>query len=161
MTPASEHYTLAADEAEAIWFIGTLATIKAAGARTGGALSIVEFTHPPGFATPRHVHHAEDEAFYVLEGTFGFQLGEETVEASTGAFVFAPKGIVHAFWNQGPTPARMLVMMSPPEFWRYGKELAEGLAAVGDDAEAATSLRESLSEKYDVEVVGPPRRGVS
>jgi glyoxylate utilization-related uncharacterized protein len=102
-----------------------------------------------------------DEAFYVLEGTFGFQLGEETVEASAGAFVFAPKGIVHAFWNQGPTPARMLLTMSPPDFWRYGKELAEGLAAAGDDAEAAMSLRESLSEKYDVEVVGPPRRGAS
>ncbi len=87
-------------------------------------------------------------------------MGEETVEASAGAFVFALKGTVHAFWNQGPTSARMLVMMSPPDFWRYGKELAEGLAA-GDDAEAALSLRKRLSEKYDVEVVGPPRQGAS
>jgi hypothetical protein len=75
--------------------------------------------------------------------------------------VFAPKGTEHAFWNLGPTPARMLVMMSPPDFWLYLKELAEGLAAAGDDAESATSLRKRLSEKYDVEVVGPPRRGAS
>lgn len=68
---------------------------------------------------------------------------------------------MHAFWNQGSTPARMLVMMSPPEFWRYGKELAEGLAVAGDDAEAAMRLRERLSERYDVEVVGPPRRAPS
>jgi hypothetical protein len=34
--------------------------------------------------------------------------------------------------------------MSPPDFWRYLKELAEGLAAAGDDAEAAKSLRETL-----------------
>ena len=63
-----------------------------------------------------HIHRMTDEAFYVLEGTFGFQLGEETVEASAGAFVFVPKGIVDTFWNQGPTSARMLVMMSPPDF---------------------------------------------
>ena len=73
----------------------------------------------------------------------------------------APRGTVHAFWNQGSTPARMLVMMSPPEFWRYGKELAEGLAVAGDNAEAAMRLRERLSERYDVEVVGPPRRAPS
>jgi hypothetical protein len=99
-----------------------------------------------------------DEAFYVLEGTFGFQLGEHTVEGSAGTFVSAPKGTKHAFWNQGATPARMLVTMSPPGFWRYLKELAEGLAAAGDDAEAAMSLRERLSKEYDIEVVGPPRR---
>jgi quercetin dioxygenase-like cupin family protein len=126
------------------------------------AYSIVEWASEPGApGSSVHIHRMTDEAFYVLEGTFGFQLGEETVEASAGAFVFAPKGIVHAFWNQGPTSARMLVMMSPPDFWRYGKELAEGLAAAGDDAEAALSLRKKLSEKYDVEVVGPPRQGAS
>jgi hypothetical protein len=51
--------------------------------------------------------------------------------------------------------------MSPPDFWRCLKELAEGLAAAGDDAEAAMSLRKRLSEKYDIEVVGPPRRATS
>ena len=126
------------------------------------AYSMVEWASEPGApGSSVHIPGTTDEAFYVLEGTFGFQLGEQTDEASAEAFVFAPKGTVHAFWNQGPTTTRMLVMMSPPEFWRYGKELAEGLAAVGDDAEAATSLRESLSEKYDVEVVGPPRRVAS
>lgn len=68
MATASDHYVLADSDAEAFWFLGTLATLKADGARTGGTLSVVEFTHPAGFATPRHVHHAEDEAFYVLAG---------------------------------------------------------------------------------------------
>jgi oxalate decarboxylase/phosphoglucose isomerase-like protein (cupin superfamily) len=88
-------------------------------------------------------------------------VGEETLENSAETFVFVPKGTKHAFWNQGPHPARLLVTMSPPEFWRYLKELAEGLAEAGDDAETAMSLRESLSKKYDVEVVGPPRRAAS
>jgi quercetin dioxygenase-like cupin family protein len=124
------------------------------------AFSMVEWSLEPWAAgSSIHIHRTTEEAFYVLEGTIGFQLGEETVEAPAGAFVSAPKGTVHGFWNQGPTPARMLVMMSPPEFWRYGKELAEGLAEAGEDAEAAARVRKRLSEKYDVEVVGPPRGG--
>jgi quercetin dioxygenase-like cupin family protein len=126
------------------------------------AYSMVEWASEPGApGSSVHIHELTDEAFYVLEGTFGFQLGEETVEGSAGAFVFAPKGTKHAFWNQGSTLARLLLTMSPPDFWRYLKELAEGLAEAGDDADAATSLREALSETYDVEVVGPPRRGAS
>ncbi len=123
------------------------------------AYSIVEWAaEPEAPGSSVHIHRLTDEAFYVLEGTFGFQVGEETVGASAGAFVFVPKGIVHAFWNQGPSPARMLITMSPLDFWRCLKELAEGLAAAGDDAEAAMSLRKELSEKYDIEVVGSPRQ---
>lgn len=123
------------------------------------AFSIVEWVAEPGApGSSVHNHRVTDEAFYVLEGTFCFRLGEETVEGSAGAFVFAPKGIVHAFWNQGPSPARMLVMLSPPGFVRYLEELAEGLATVGTSEEAAMELRRKLSEKHDIEVVGPPRK---
>ena len=126
------------------------------------AFSMVEWAAEPGApGTSVHIPRMTDEAFYVLEGTFGFQVGEEILENSAGVFVFVAKATKHAFWNQGPHPARLLVTMSPPEFWRYLKELAEGLAEAGDDAEAAMSLREFLSKKYDVEVVGPPRRATS
>lgn len=123
------------------------------------AYSLVEWVAAPGVpGTPLHIHEVTGEGFYVLEGTFGFQVGDRTVEAAAGAFVFAPKGIEHAFWNKGLTPARMLITMSPPGFERYFEELAEGLAAVGDDAEAAMDIRKTLSEKHDIEVVGPPRQ---
>ena len=69
-----------------------------------------------------------------------------------------PKGLDHAYWNQGTTPASMLITMTPPGFERYFEELAEGLEAVGDDEEDAMSLRKALSEKHDIEVVGPPRQ---
>ena len=124
----------------------------------GSAFSIIEWASEPGApGSSVHIHRVTDEAFYILEGTFGFQVGEETVEGSAGASVFVPKGIVHAFWNQGHSPARMLLTLSPPDLWRYLKELAEGLVSAGDDAEAAMELRKELSEKYDVEIVGPPR----
>src|SRR5688572_2334300 len=51
MASSSDHYALADDDAEAIWFIGCLALIKGVGSQTGGVLATVEFLHPPGFAT--------------------------------------------------------------------------------------------------------------
>ncbi len=73
------------------WFFGTLATVKAPTVRTGGVLSVVEFLHPPGFATPRHVHHRADEAFYVLSGSIRGYCGEATFEAAEGEFVWLPR----------------------------------------------------------------------
>ncbi len=120
------------------------------------AYSLVKWVAAPG--TPLHIHWITDEAFYVLDGTFGFKVGERTVDGVAGAFLVVPKGLEHAYWNQGTTPASMLITMSPPGFERYFEELAEGLEAVGDDEEGAMSLRKALSEKHDIEVVGPPRQ---
>ena len=78
-----------------------------------------------------------------------------------GTFIFVPRGVEHAFWNEGNTEARLLSTVSPPGFEGYFEELAEGLAAAGDDAQAAARLRERLSKKYDIEVVGPPRQATS
>jgi hypothetical protein len=63
-----------------------------------------------------------------------------------GAFVFAPRGLEHAYWNAGETPAKMPITISPPGFEGYFGELA------------AMGVRKALSEKYDIEVVGPPRQ---
>ena len=127
--------------------------------QASGAYSMLEWLSEPGSpGPPLHIHSVTDEAFYVLEGTFGFQAGERTFEGEAGAFVFVPKGLEHAYWNQGASPAKMLMAISPPGFERYFEELADGLAAAGDDAEAAMSVRKALSEKYDIEVVGPPRQ---
>jgi hypothetical protein len=87
-------------------------------------------------------------------------VGDRSLEAPAGTFVFVPKGLEHAFWNGCTTEARLLSTLSPPGFEGYFEELAEGLVATSDD-EAAKSLREELSEKYDIEVVGPPMRAAN
>jgi mannose-6-phosphate isomerase-like protein (cupin superfamily) len=63
---------------------------------------------------PLHVHHADDEAWYVLEGVLRFRIGDETFEAGPGRAVFAPKGTPHSYGNarQGE-PARYLLVMTP------------------------------------------------
>ena len=68
-------YVRTRPEGESLWFLGTLMTIKASRAETAGQFSLIEQVLPLGFAPPLHVHHAEDEAFYVLEGALTFFCG--------------------------------------------------------------------------------------
>lgn len=68
---------------------------------------------PPRPIAPVHVHHEDDEAWYVLDGTLAFTLGGQEVEARAGTLVFAPRGTVHTYWNPRPEPARYLLIMTP------------------------------------------------
>ncbi len=126
---------------------------------THSGYSLIEWMAPPAIpGPPLHIHRVTDEGFYVLEGTFGFQAGEQTIHGLSGAYLFIPRGLVHTYWNQGPTPAKLLTLISPPGFEQYFEGLSEGLADVGDSTEAAMRIRKALSAKYDIEVVGAPRQ---
>src|SRR3712207_1374891 len=122
MSATSEHYVIAENEAEAIWFLGTLATVKAAANQTGGALSIVEFTHPPGFSVPPHIHHTTDEGFYVLEGAMRGSCGDRTWHAESGSFVWLPRGIPHSYAVDGEEALRSLAITLTASFERFVAE---------------------------------------
>lgn len=107
------------------WFLGTLATIKAPSAGTGGAMSVVEFLHPSGFATPSHIHHRADEAFYVLSGFIHGFCGERTWEAGAGSFVWLPKGLPHGYTVDDGDPVRTLAITLPGGFDSFVAELGE------------------------------------
>ncbi len=63
---------------------------------------------------PPHVHHADDEAWYVLEGVLRFWIGDEIREAGPGSAVLAPKGTPHAYGNaKRGQPARYRLVMTP------------------------------------------------
>jgi mannose-6-phosphate isomerase-like protein (cupin superfamily) len=84
---------------------------------------------------PLHVHHEDDEAWYVLSGTLGFRLGDEEVEANAGSAVLARRGTAHTFWNAGPGEAQYLLVMTPriarliEEIHRPGADVAAVFAA--------------------------------
>jgi len=67
---------------------------------------------PPRLIAPLHVHHLDDEAWYVLEGTLRVQVGKDEVEAQAGSGVFVPRGTAHTYWNPGPGPVRYLLIMT-------------------------------------------------
>ncbi len=62
---------------------------------------------------PRHLHRSDDEAWYVLEGTLIFEIGDDVIEARAGSAVLAPAGVKHTYWNPSPTPARYVIVMTP------------------------------------------------
>lgn len=125
---------------------------KATRENTRGAYSLVEVTIT-GQGPPQHFHGAEEEAFYVLEGSVNIQLGEEVINGSPGAFVLIPRGTVHTFWNAGMSPAKLLVIVSPPGMEEYLTEV------VGDqEIDTATFVEKvtEVAEKYHMTIVGPP-----
>jgi quercetin dioxygenase-like cupin family protein len=102
-------------EGEARWWFTTLAEIKVTAQQTGGLLSIIEITEPPNAAGPLHVHHREDEGFWILEGDVTFEVGETTIRASAGDFAFGPRDIPHRY-TVGPSGCRMLFIIAPGGF---------------------------------------------
>ena len=107
------------------WFLGTLATVKAPSAATGGFLSVVEFLHPSGFATPSHIHHRADEAFYVLSGSIHGFCGDSVWEAGGGSFVWLPRGLPHGYSVDDGDPVRTLAITLPGGFDEFVAELGE------------------------------------
>lgn len=97
------------------WFFGMLAEVKASAADTAGQYTLVEVTAPPDLEAPLHVHHTEDEGFYILEGTVTVVVGDETVELGAGQHAFGPRDIAHRF-SVGPDGARMLWVLTPGGF---------------------------------------------
>ena len=102
-------------EGEARWWLGMLAVVKATAADTGGQMAIVEVTAPPGFAAPLHVHHREDEAFWLLAGDATFEVGGAAIAARAGDYLFGPRGIPHRF-TVGNAGCRMLFILTPGGF---------------------------------------------
>jgi quercetin dioxygenase-like cupin family protein len=76
---------------------------------------VVEWTAEIGtrWIAPLHIHHTDDEAWYVLEGTLGFRLGDDEIEAPAGSAVLARRETPHTYWNAGDFPARYLLVLTP------------------------------------------------
>ena len=97
----------------AYWGPGERMTFLATGEETGGAFFLAEIEVAPGGGTPPHIHHREDEAFHMLEGSLTIQVGGNTITASAGDFAFLPRGIAHSFKNTGDGCAKALVLTTP------------------------------------------------
>lgn len=109
---------------------GFTATTRLGAAETG-SVSIVEHLFAPGTLVPPHRHTREDEISYVVEGEIGFRSDGREVSLAAGGYIVKPRGELHAMWNAGTMPARMIEIISPAGFERYFVELAEAVAAAG------------------------------
>ncbi|WP_238007892.1 cupin domain-containing protein [Dactylosporangium sp. AC04546] len=153
-----EAYVRRDGDGEALWFLGSLVTVKATGRETHGRLTVVEFVNPPGFAPPVHRHADEDEMFYVLDGTARYHCGEQVFEAGRGDFVLLPAGVPHTFVVGADRPLRTLQLTVPAGF--------EGFAAAAGTPAAERRLPDpqpvdpaalaQAAARHGIELLGPP-----
>lgn len=153
-----EPYMLHRQQGQAVWFLGSLMLFKATGANNGETFSLIEQTLPPGFSPPLHVHHAEDEAFYVLEGMVTFVCGEQWWHAEPGAFVYLPREIAHGFLVEGNEPARLLQFTFPAGLERFHAEMGQPAPSLTLPPMAPPDMAkmQELAIKYHFDIVGPP-----
>lgn len=130
---------------------GVGVVFKIDGADSGGALSIVEHPFAVGALVPPHIHHREDEFSIVLEGEIGFRSNDQEVVLGPGGYIVKPRGEVHAMWNAGATPARMIEVISPAGFEGFFRELSD-MTAVGAPDPAAVA---ALAAQYELPFAKP------
>jgi quercetin dioxygenase-like cupin family protein len=111
------------DQGEARWWFEALAIIRATAADTGGQMTIVEVTEPPGHEAPLHVHHREDEAFYILEGEATIHVGDTSFEVGPGDYALGPRDIPHRY-SIGPDGCRMLFICTPAGFENLVRDMS-------------------------------------
>jgi quercetin dioxygenase-like cupin family protein len=143
-----------AADAEATDLGPNRAVFALSGDETGGTYSLTAFTMapPPAPGPPPHFHEDADEAVYVLDGTLEMGLGEHRLTGSAGAVMLVPRGKLRSLANPGPSPVRMLIILSPPRYEGFWPEMA----ALGGPPDSETVL--ALQRKYHLATDGQARR---
>lgn len=146
-----------AGQGEARWWFGALAEITATAADTDGRLAIIEVTEPPGAEAPLHVHHREDEGFWILEGEVTLHVGDETIEARAGDFAWGPRDIPHRY-VVGPNGCRMLFICTPAGFEGLVRDMSVPAGArtlpPPNDEEPDMEIVAAVAERYGCELLG-------
>jgi len=149
------------DEGRSLHLSGDTYTFKALGEDTGGSLVLLEARVPPLGGPPPHIHHAEDEFFWLLEGELEFLTNGRTFTANAGSFVYVPKGTTHCFKNMGTQTTRMLAAFTPAGiegmFFEVGRPATEGSSPAPPDQEEIEKLL-AAAPRYDVEILPPAQR---
>lgn len=137
------------------------AVFKLTGRTTGGLVSIVEHPFAVGMITAAHRHTHEDEHSIVLSGEIGFRSDDSEVVLGPGGYITKPRGQMHAMWNAGTTPGRIIEVITPGNgFENYFRELGELLASAGEPGPNSPALHTTaefieLSDKYGLTYGAP------
>jgi quercetin dioxygenase-like cupin family protein len=146
-------------EGEHLWFFGGLTTIKADAAETSGRVMVTENLMPRGSGSPLHVHHNEDEWFYVLDGELTVWVAGKTIVAGAGAFVFGPRDVPHTFVVSSER-ASFLLVTEPAGFEGFVRALATPAVApeIPPAPVAPPNMEPVLraAAEYGLEILGPP-----
>lgn len=143
---------------EGRWFLDTWMKVLCDGDSTGGALSAIEWQGGAGFSPPLHVHHDEDTAMVVLEGTLTVRIGDVEQQCRAGGVAWLPRDIPHTFRVESPT-ARYIEVITPAGFESFH---IEGSREVTSDSYLPDPTPVNVPElvahaaEYSCDVIGPP-----
>jgi mannose-6-phosphate isomerase-like protein (cupin superfamily) len=145
-------------EGEAIWFLNSRMTVKATGETTRGAYGLIESVIPPGFSPPMHIHHRDDESYFVLDGRLTVRCGDDTYSATAGSYVFLPRDVPHTFVVEGDKPARWLTLTTPGGGEGFFVDASRPAESDGFPVPAPIDIEllRRVSTTYGNEIVGPP-----
>jgi quercetin dioxygenase-like cupin family protein len=157
--PSAVPIAMQQGEGEARWFLGALATIKSSGETTGGRVAVTENWAPRGHGSPLHVHHNEDEWFYVLSGDLTFWVDGRVITATEGSFVYGPRDVPHTF-TVSSDEARFLLVIEPAGFENFLRALSEPaqsltLPPASVEPPAMEAMMAAAAE-YGLDILGPP-----
>ncbi len=150
-------YALEKEEGPAVWFLNTLAIVKASASQTAGAFGLIEQLAPVGADSPYHVHRAEEESFYILDGELEFISEGRRFVRGPGGYVFLPRDIPHGFRVIGASTARFLILTTPGGFEGFVTEMGEPASDLRLPEPSAPNMEKltALAAKYRIEILGP------
>jgi catechol-2,3-dioxygenase/quercetin dioxygenase-like cupin family protein len=112
-----------------VWYNGSLMTFLATAEDTQGQFALIEAVARKGNVPPPHIHHREEETFYVLEGEMTVSVGDRTIKATRGTMVFLPCGVAHSFTIESEQ-LRMLILLTPAGMEGWFKEFSVAAPAM-------------------------------
>ena len=131
-----------------------LSPCKLTGEDSGGACSVFELNVLPETGPFLHVHHREDEWYYILSGQFLFKAGGTSHNLPPGASIWLPRGIPHVWANTSSSEAKLILVCQPGGFEKFFEEMGNEMERV--DSQNAQNKMKEVMAKYGMELLGPP-----
>ena len=153
-------YWLHRNEGEALWMVDVLDTIKAGADQIGNSFALVEMINSQGTGPPLHVHDRFDRGLYVLEGEYTVVVGDDSIVAKVGTWIFVPRKVPHT-WRCDSPEGRILALLVPGDFDDFFREVGEPVTDCSQLLPRREPNIEQLSNvaaQYGMTIVGPPAR---
>ena len=116
---------------------------------SGGAALVIENTNRATGGPARHLHVEQDELFYVLEGEYLIEVGQERFNLKPGDSILAPRKVPHVWAYVGNTLGRLLITFTPPgRMEAFFREVSKANAMPPQDP--------AFWRAHGMELLGPP-----
>jgi quercetin dioxygenase-like cupin family protein len=163
-SPSSSSYNIDTKKGQKFWLLGDVYSFHIIGAETDGKYAVLEITSPSGSCPPLHSHSKETEGFYVIDGEFSFQYGDDSSNnkiavAKPGTFLHLKKNIPHTYKNVGNSTGRLLFKILPAGFENFFAEVGvlidnkETFSPPAIDSIDIMKIVKISDEKYGVKII--------